>query len=127
VDFVLATLPHEIKSALSSKLTDEDTDISDQFVEKLLIQSIRNMDMRIQAEFTALFPGPDDIGNLSQEAIREALRDPNSNEGHSRVEVLRARTGTTAIVALIDPKNAIHVASLGDCDAGQRNLKHIGR
>ncbi|KAJ6588172.1 phosphatase 2C-like domain-containing protein [Mycena capillaripes] len=94
VDFVLATLPPQIKSALVSKWRTE-----------------------TPAEFTALLPKANDIGDLSPEAIREALLDPDSNEGHSRVEVLRARTGTTALIALVHPSNSIHVASLGDCDA----------
>lgn len=86
--------------------------------------------MRIEADFTGLFPGPGKMDDLSQkdigedvrehmrERLRRAMRDPDSVEGHSRAEVLRARTGTTALVALIDPKKSIHVASLGDCDAG---------
>ncbi|KAJ7982818.1 phosphatase 2C-like domain-containing protein [Mycena polygramma] len=114
VEFVLSTLPTEINSACA-ELTKRD--ISNEIVEELLIQCIRDVDMRIQAEFTALLPGPADIGDMSPEAIQPTLRDPDSSEGHSRVEVLRARTGTTATVALIDPNNAIHVASLGDCDA----------
>ncbi|KAJ6465076.1 phosphatase 2C-like domain-containing protein [Mycena vitilis] len=114
VEFVLSTLPTEIKSACS-KLTERD--ISDEIVEGLLIQCIRDVDIRIQAEFTDLLPGPANISDMSPEAIQKALGDPDSSEGHSRVEMLRARTGTAATVALIDPHNAIHVASLGDCDA----------
>ncbi|KAJ6565495.1 phosphatase 2C-like domain-containing protein [Mycena vulgaris] len=112
VDFVLAALPSAIKSALST-LADEE--ISDAHLEALLIRCIRDVNMRIQTDFVALFPG--EISELSQEEIRQAIRDPGSDHGHSRAEVLQARTGTTAVVALVDPKNSVHCASLGDCDA----------
>ncbi|KAJ7450745.1 protein serine/threonine phosphatase 2C [Mycena latifolia] len=110
VDFVAVTLPSVIKAALSS-LTDED--ISNAQLAALLIKCIYDVDMRIESDFVALFPR--DINELSQEDIRRAIQDQHSED--SRIEVLRARTGTTAIVALVDPKKTIHVASLGDCDA----------
>ncbi|KAJ7030644.1 phosphatase 2C-like domain-containing protein [Mycena alexandri] len=117
VDFVLDTLPGEIKSALNLILNtlNEATSLSNELVEVALTKCMCDLDLRIQSDFTALFP--DEIERLSKEEISQAMRDPESSEGHSRVEVLRARTGTTAIVALIDPKDVIHVASLGDCDA----------
>ena len=37
------------------------------------------------------------------------------------MEILRARTGTTALVALIDPLKSLYVTSLGDCDACKQN------
>ncbi|KAJ7700363.1 phosphatase 2C-like domain-containing protein [Mycena rosella] len=112
VEFVLAALPSAIKSALST-LTSED--ISDARIEDVLVNCMRHVDMRIQTDFLALFPGV--IDDLSQDDIHRAIRDPDSVQGHSRIEVLRARTGTTAVVALVDPTRSIHVASLGDCDA----------
>ncbi|KAJ7145381.1 protein serine/threonine phosphatase 2C [Mycena crocata] len=112
VDFVLDTLPGMIKTAVT-ELAEQD--ISDSVLEKLLQKCIRDIDMRIQNDLVALFS--DNISKLSTEDIRRAIRDPDSAEGNSRPEVLRARTGTTAIVALIDPKQYVHVASLGDCDA----------
>ncbi|KAJ7720942.1 phosphatase 2C-like domain-containing protein [Mycena metata] len=118
VDFVLEVLPREIKSALNVIILDtsnKNTSLSNGLVEVVLTKCIRDVDLRIQSDFTALFPG--DIDDLSEETISRAIKDPESSEGHSRVEVLRARMGTTALVALIDPKNVIHVASLGDCDA----------
>ncbi|KAJ6488036.1 protein serine threonine phosphatase 2C [Mycena sanguinolenta] len=111
-DFVLATLSGLIKDTLSA-LTHEEFSAAN--IDELLARCIRDVDMRIHDDFVALFPG--DVSDLSPEEICQAIRDPDSKDGHSRVEVLRARTGTTAIVALIDPKNSIHVASLGDCDA----------
>ncbi|KAF7343316.1 MFS transporter [Mycena venus] len=123
VDFVLATLPDEVESALRSEFeTAEDLDLSDEIVEEILIRCIRNVDLHIQNGFTALLPPPSEIADLSQKDIEQALQDPNSDEGNPHVEVLRARTGTTALVALVDPKKVIHVASLGDSDAGQNFL-----
>ncbi|KAJ7130405.1 phosphatase 2C-like domain-containing protein [Mycena epipterygia] len=121
VDFVLATLPNTIKSALSSL---RDSDISDARLEALLKQCIHDVDMRIQTDFVGLFSGK--IADLSQETIRATIRDPDSAQGDSRLEVLRARTGTTAVIALIDPKKSIHVASLGDCDAVLATKKEAG-
>ncbi|KAJ7172106.1 phosphatase 2C-like domain-containing protein [Mycena filopes] len=121
VDFVLDVLPKEIKFALNRMLVASNEDISNQVLEGLLTKCICDVDVRIQSDFTALFP--DGIDCLSQEEISRAIKNPESSEGHSRLEVLRARTGTTAIVALIDPKNGIHVASLGDCDAVLVTLK----
>ncbi|KAJ7734786.1 phosphatase 2C-like domain-containing protein [Mycena maculata] len=112
VDFVLDTLPATIQSALSVL---RNQDISDMRIEELLTKCIRDVDMRIQNDLVSLLPG--NISQLSDEDIRQAIRDPDSVEGNSRMEVLRARTGTTALVALVDPKGSIHVASLGDCDA----------
>jgi hypothetical protein len=110
---VLATLPGVIKTSISRLRVE---DISDTSLEEILQTCIRDLDLRIQRDFVSLFPG--DISVLSDDDIRNAIRDPESPEGNSRVEVLRARTGTTALVALIDPGESIHVASLGDCDAG---------
>ncbi|KAJ7700362.1 hypothetical protein B0H17DRAFT_1195770 [Mycena rosella] len=103
VDFVLNTLSSEIKSALSI-LSDED--ISDARLDDLLTQCIRDVDMCIQTDFLALFPR--EIHDHSQEEISCAVRDPDLNAGHSRVEVLQMQTGTTAIniVALVDPNVA---------------------
>ncbi|KAJ7223589.1 phosphatase 2C-like domain-containing protein [Mycena pura] len=113
VEFVLATLPATIKTAISRLPMEED--ISDSTLGEILRTCVRDVDMRIQEDFVSLFPA--DIGTLSDDDIREAIRDPESAEGNSRVEVLRARTGTTALVALIKPDQSIHVANLGDCDA----------
>lgn len=113
VEFVLATLPGVIKTAISCLPLE---DISDTSLEEILQTCIRDLDLRIQEDFVSLFPG--DIRDLSDDDIRRAIRDSDSPAGNSRVEVLRARTGTTALVVLIDPKESIHVASLGDCDSG---------
>ncbi|KAJ7507077.1 phosphatase 2C-like domain-containing protein [Mycena galericulata] len=112
VDFVLGALPRAIRSAVC---TISYAHISDTHLGEILRTCIRDVDMRIQNDFVSLFPG--DINECSDEDIRSVIRDPDSSQGDSRVEVLRARTGTTAIVALVDPKSSIHVASLGDCDA----------
>ncbi|KAJ7130415.1 hypothetical protein C8R44DRAFT_872222 [Mycena epipterygia] len=128
--FFLATLPTAIKSALSS-LRDEE--FSDARLEVLLKQCIHDADMRIETDFAGLFPGPGEMDDFSRknisedirerlrEGLRQAMRDPDS-----RVEFLRARTGTTAVVALIDPKKSIHVASSGTATQVNALITHGG-
>jgi hypothetical protein len=48
------------------------------------------------------------------------IKDPETE--NSYMQIFRARTGTTALIALIDPSRSLHVASLGDCEA--RNHKN---
>lgn len=56
---------------------------------------------------------------MSDEEIKDVINDPET--GNTYEEVLRARTGTTVLVSLMDPTNCLHVASLGDCDAGENS------
>ncbi|KAF5348008.1 hypothetical protein D9758_010016 [Tetrapyrgos nigripes] len=56
-----------------------------------------------------------DLATLTDDEIRQAIWDPDTNK--SSVKVLRGRTGTTALLALVDPFEVIHIASLGDCQA----------
>ena len=84
----------------------------------ILVQCISGIDDRIKADLVNFFPGgPEQIAKLTDDEIRSTIRDPET--GNSYVQIMRARTGTTALIALIDPLKSLHVASLGDCEAGE--------
>lgn len=86
----------------------------------ILTQCLVTMDERIQNDLISMFPGgPNQLSALTDDEIRTIITDPSSSDGSSFVEVRRARTGTTATVALIDPNRSIYVACLGDSDAGE--------
>ncbi|KAF8907859.1 phosphatase 2C-like domain-containing protein [Gymnopilus junonius] len=115
VDFVVETLPGIIKASLTSEIEASDI-ILTSAIERILVQCISEVDDRIKDDFCKFFPGgPDQISKLSSDEIKTVIRDPET--GYSFVQIMRARTGTTAIVAVIDPSKSLHIASLGDCDA----------
>jgi len=115
VDFVVETLPGTIKAFLASAVGATDT-LSKSTVEGILMQCISGIDDRIKTDLVNFFPGgPEQISKLTDDEIKSTIRDPHT--GNSYVEIMRARTGTTALVALIDPQKSLYVASLGDCDA----------
>ncbi|KAF8968819.1 phosphatase 2C-like domain-containing protein [Flammula alnicola] len=121
VDFVFETLPGMIKASLASAVDAADV-VSTTTIEDILVRSISDIDDRIKADLLNFFPGgPAQISKLTDNEIKRAIRDPET--GNSYVQIMRARTGTTALVALIDPLKSLHVASLGDCEAllGTRN------
>ncbi|KAF5390988.1 hypothetical protein D9757_004048 [Collybiopsis confluens] len=68
--------------------------------------------------FAAVFDNsllPDDLSQVSPDhAEALAFRDPSSADSKFCIKVLRALSGT---VALVDPSSAVHLASVGDCDA----------
>ncbi|KAJ6461079.1 phosphatase 2C-like domain-containing protein [Mycena sanguinolenta] len=111
VDFVLETLPGMVQAGLLSALEESNSESLPDFgVSKILSELLITLDDRIKNDFISLLP-PDN--NLSGFDASVALRDA---DGRPCVEVERALSGTTATVALIDPSNRIHVASVGDCD-----------
>jgi len=119
VNFVVETLPGMIKASLESAVGSTGT-VSKFTIEEILVQCISGIDDRIKADLVNLFPdGPTQISKLTDDEIRNIITDPET--GNSYVDILRARTGTTALVALVDPLKSLHVASLGDCEAS----KHV--
>ncbi|KAJ6617910.1 phosphatase 2C-like domain-containing protein [Mycena sp. CBHHK59/15] len=111
VDFVVQTLPEMIKASLSSLASASDP--SQAAIRDILVESISGIDNHIKNSVESMFPGGvAQIAALSDEEIRHVMRDPETGESHE--QVLRGRTGTTALVALVDPAKCIHVASLGD-------------
>jgi pyruvate dehydrogenase phosphatase len=118
VDFVVETLPGMIKASLESAFSTEA--VINSIIEEILVQCISGIDDRIKADFINFFPGgPRQISKLTDDEIKSTIADPET--GKSYVQIMRARTGTTALVALIDPLKCLHVASLGDCEAS----KHV--
>ena len=117
VDFVVETLPGMIKGFLASAFGATNA-IWKPTIEEILVQCISGIDDRIKADLVNFFPGgPEQIAKLTDDEIRSTIRDPET--GNSYVQIMRARTGTTALIALIDPLKSLHVASLGDCEAGE--------
>ncbi|KAJ7244409.1 phosphatase 2C-like domain-containing protein [Mycena haematopus] len=111
VDFILEALPSMVQAALVSTLEESNPQsLHDDAVSKILSDILVTLDGRIKNDFISLLP-PD----LSESGFDAtiALRDA---DGKPCVEVDRALSGTTATVALVDPSNRIHVASVGDCD-----------
>lgn len=108
-----------IKASLQSAVGSTDA-VSKSTIEEILVQCISGIDDRIKADLVNFFPGgPTQISELTDDEIQSIITNPET--GNSRVEILRARTGTTAVVALVDPLKSLHVASLGDCEAS----KHV--
>lgn len=106
-----------IKADLISALKSEQR-LSDSAVAEILVQCISRIDDIIREEFMALFQGGNKpVDELSDDEIKSIIDDPRTKSSY--VQIMRARTGTTAMVALIDPQNSLHVASLGDCEAGK--------
>ena len=106
-----------IKSSLTAAVS-ADGPLSNSALDVLLVKCISAIDERIIADLMDFFPGgPGQISRLADDEIKNIIRDPDT--GTSYIQVMRARTGTTALVALIDPSKSLHVASLGDCEAGK--------
>ncbi|OCH93128.1 protein serine/threonine phosphatase 2C [Obba rivulosa] len=84
-------------------------------VADVLRSGISEFDDGLTRSLTDLFPGgPQAIARLSDEDIRAATTDEDGNP----VDVIRrCMTGTTALVALVDPARNLYVASVGDCQA----------
>lgn len=121
VDFVVETLPGMVKAQLRTLPSP-----SESAIEKTLVDCISEVDERIKADFLDFFPGGlAQISALNDDEIKEIIRDPSSETGNSHVQLMRARTGTTVLVALISPSRTLYVASLGDSDAGEPSLVSI--
>ena len=114
-----------IKASLESAADTPDTILEPSMIEDILVKSISDIDDRIKADFVNFFPsGLKQISKLSDDEIKSIIKDPETE--YSSVQILRARTGTTALIALVDPSKSLHVASLGDCEA-RKHKKHIFR
>ncbi|KAF9059053.1 hypothetical protein BDP27DRAFT_1342265, partial [Rhodocollybia butyracea] len=89
-----------IRDKLTDRLVGKKA-ISDSDIAELLVESIREIDERITNDFKTFFPsGPPEISGLSDDEIVKRIS--NSDTGASHAQVMRARTGTTALVAVID-------------------------
>ena len=89
-------------------------------VSNILVKCISEIDNRITEDLLKLFPGGiEEISKMTDNEVKQRLKGPNSQSNSSCVEAFRARTGTTALVVLLDPHSFLHVSSLGDCDASE--------
>ena len=105
-----------IKASLESAVDTPDTNLGPSMVEEILVKCISDIDDRIKADLVNFFPGGlEQISELSDDEIKSIIEDPETE--YSYVQILRARTGTTALIALVDPSRSLHVASLGDWSA----------
>ncbi|KAL0576460.1 hypothetical protein V5O48_005535 [Marasmius crinis-equi] len=116
VDFVKEKLPASIKTALSSELVGNDC-LPDSVIAKVLQECITQVDEAIRVDVQNLFPGGEqEIAQLSDDKFKRTIQDPDEPT-KSSVKIIRARTGTTALIALVDQVKAIHIANLCDCQA----------
>ena len=83
-------------------------------ISKLLVEFIERFDASFISDLKALFPnGPE---SMLPDAVDAFIND----SGERALTVHRAIRGTTALIALTDPKaENLWVASLGDCQAGR--------
>ncbi|THH29228.1 hypothetical protein EUX98_g4974 [Antrodiella citrinella] len=110
VQFVTETLPSTIRSRIGHAVLN-DTTLSDSVVANILQQSITDIDEQIKNDVLAFFPGgPEEISQLSDKEIQERIWDPVTRR--SSVKIMRARTGTTALVVLVDPAKTVHIANV---------------
>ncbi|KAH8834830.1 protein serine/threonine phosphatase 2C [Flagelloscypha sp. PMI_526] len=117
VDNVKDLLPLRIQSRLTKAVGSSIDDLAVSVLHKILVESISCLDDELKAGVTELFYGGEtQLEELTDEAIREIVNDPQTGQGIP--EIMRARTGTTALVALLSPNRQLVVASLGDCDCG---------
>ena len=114
-----------IKASLESTVDTPDTNLGPSLIEEILVKCISDIDDRIKADFVNFFPGGlEQISELSDDEIKAIIKDPETE--YSYEQILRARTGTTALIALIEPSRSLHIASLGDCEA-RKHKKNISR
>ncbi|KAE9383710.1 protein serine/threonine phosphatase 2C [Gymnopus androsaceus JB14] len=112
-EFALQTLPSLVKDSLVALKLTENAHPDNQTVGRLISEAVVATDLRIEREFTSLLSAGVEV--LSDQEILAAI---TCSDGVAiRPEALRAVSGTTASIALIDPFKGVHLANLGDCDA----------
>lgn len=118
VEFVRETLPDSIKRVLSTELAGKDSEyLPDSVVARTLQICITHVDDVIRLGVLDFFPGgAKELEQLEDDEIKRVIQDPDEPT-RSSVKIMRGRTGTTALIALVDPADTIHIASLGDCQA----------
>ncbi len=120
-DYALATLPSQIRSALSSYLsTPPGGSLDPEAISKLLASTMTAFDERIGQALLTLFPGGESqLANMSDEEINELVNDQDRG-GKNATILARCMRGSTALVTLIDPpRENLWVANLGDCVASK--------
>ncbi|KAF9060895.1 phosphatase 2C-like domain-containing protein, partial [Rhodocollybia butyracea] len=124
-EFVVNELPQRLKDLLATELNQSPQfHLDDTAIARLLTKAITEVDSRIADDFRLLLP--ENFGQIAAGDVVSDLKDPASVDGSPRIEVLRALSGTTISIALIDPSKAIHVANVGDCDVFLCTNTHDG-
>lgn len=93
------------------------------FVTALLKRAFVSFDQDIANDVLKLFPGGiSSLDRLSDDYIRSVIND-HSNGLRNYRKVQLNMYGTTALLALVDPRQEnLWVANLGDCQAGEMLL-----
>ncbi|KAF7301115.1 Serine/threonine protein phosphatase 2C [Mycena indigotica] len=129
VDFVLERLPSMLKLALESALQKGSATVDDATLTNMMSKTLIDIEEEIKNDLLSLIPtDPDALAKFDAAA---ALQD---SPGNLNVKLKRVLSGTTAMVALIDPDKRVHIASVGDCDAflcflaedGSWDSRHMG-
>lgn len=113
------TIPKDMRSRLSDALAGADAQTTDlvTIVPRVIQASLTAFEEGILADFMALFPGGlPMVEEMSAEEIKAIVND----DGENLKKVHRCMRGTTALIALVDPrKENVWVASLGDGQASE--------
>jgi pyruvate dehydrogenase phosphatase len=94
-------------------------------IRNILSIAITSFDEAIAGDVLDLFPGGiASLASLSDEEIQRVINDfDGTGENYKKARL--CMYGTTALVALVDPKHEnLWVAGLGDCEAGRLLYLH---
>ncbi|KAL1662582.1 phosphatase 2C-like domain-containing protein [Schizophyllum commune] len=115
VDYIQQSIVPTLRARLAA--LDASTPATDSTISAALSSALLAIDDAIGNEARALFPP--DLEALSDAQIRAIADDhKDGGSGANHEKLLRAKSGSTALVALVDPAGErLWVASLGDCTA----------
>lgn len=118
VDHTAQNLPGIIKRRLLDKVERQGV-VNPEVISDILKSSISSFDGEITQGLLDLFPGgAEAIQKMSDEEIQAIV----VVDGRPHPKLVPAMSGTTALVALVDPGRNLYVASLGDCQSGKDQL-----
>ena len=120
VDYIQKAITPTLRTRLAA--LDAFPTIPDAAISAALSDTLLAIDDAIGTEGRALFPP--DLDSLSDAQILALADDHKDGGGGANHEkLLRAKSGSTALVALVDPAGErLWVASLGDCTAGEYSV-----
>ncbi|KAI5833631.1 protein serine/threonine phosphatase 2C [Schizophyllum commune Tattone D] len=115
VDYIQQSIVPTLRARLAA--LEASTPATDSTISAALSSALLAIDDAIGNEARALFPP--DLDALSDAQIRAIADDhKDGGSGANHEKLLRAKSGSTALVALVDPAGErLWVASLGDCTA----------
>ncbi|KAL1759393.1 phosphatase 2C-like domain-containing protein [Schizophyllum commune] len=115
VDYIQKAITPTLRTRLAA--LDASPTTPDAAISAALSDTLLAIDDAIGTEGRALFPS--DLDSLSDAQILAIADDhKNGGSGANHEKLLRAKSGSTALVALVDPAGErLWVASLGDCTA----------